>query len=226
MHPIVMYMYLYFGCGILVGSMLSIIFVWVSRRMYPLMELTFVLRGKNLIATINKIKQKVDKKGHVSFWGKPTLLFSGFKAIMSKGIIRPPIKYEDMTLMDNGQNLAVSFSPTRNIYLPVEMDIDDTQMKMIPRFDMFKTWFKQALIDLWKNKLLKPPKRWELLVPIATSGFVIIFMLLLIIVMRSVPESMNTITNTFGDFVTRMELATGTVSQAAGSATQVATPTG
>lgn len=225
MDIILVWMYTYLGLGILLGLVVSLVIIIFGKKMYPLIHIAYELRDGNKVATILKAKKIVDKNGKTSFFTKPSVLSYGIKGLMSKRIIMPPPDFADITTLKEGGNLLISFSPARNIFLPVKMIVEEKSMKMMPKFELLKTWFKTALIDLTKNKLLRPQLKWEKIVPIAMMGMFIIMMFVFMIVIKAIPDSMNTITDTFGRFVVRMEESTGTITSA-GSSMSSAIPVG
>lgn len=222
MATIMTWLYMYFAMGIMLGTVVSIAMVFIQRRMWPLMMLTYEDRQHGRIARIFKCKKKTDKMNKTSYWAKKPVLFYGWKALMGKPVIMAPPKYSDITMLEGGGNLYLSYSPAANVFLPVAFKIKESSMDLVVRFEILKTWFKTALVDAVKNKLLRPQLKWEKVIPIAMGGMLIIFMVMMIVVMNQAPKSMETITSTFGGFVDRLEAATGTMQTAVG--TQVANP--
>ena len=223
MDIIMIYMYTYLILGIVLGLSIALAMVMFQKKIWPLIHVCIELRNDNKVATILKAKKTTDKNGKVSYFTKPAVLSHGLKGLFTRPIIMPPPKYSDITVMKEGGNMLLSFSPTRNVFLPVKLEVKEEEMKMIPKFNLLKTWFKSALIDLTKNKLLRPQLKWERIVPIAMMGMFIIVLVMFIITVQSIPKSMTTITDTFGNFVMRIEQSTGTIS---GSATQIGNPIG
>lgn len=225
MVSVMMWLYSFFGLGIVLGMALSVCMVFIQRRIWPLMMINYEDRQMGRLAKIFKCKKKVDKMNKTSYYSKPPVLFYGWKSLMIKPTLMAPPEFSDITMLEGGGNLYTSYSPAANVFLPINFKIDKEGMKLVVRFEILKTWFKTALVDMVKNKLLRPQKKWEVILPIAMAAILIIFMVMMIVVMQSAPKAMDTITNNFGAFVTRLESATGSMKTAAAN-TQIATPVG
>lgn len=221
MASMMFWLYSYFGAGILLGLVSTVLIVFIQRRSWPIMMVNYEERQGGRLAKIYKVQKKTDKNNKTSYWAKPPVMFYGWKALATKPTIMPPPTYSDVTMLEGGGSLILSFSPTANLFLPIEMIVKEEGAKLVARFEILKTWFKSALVDQMKNKLLNPGIKWDKIMPLAMGGMLIIFMVMMIIVMNQAPTAMNQITSTFGDFVTRLEASTGTMSNAVG---QVAVP--